>query len=452
MHGLWTVLFDFWPTTITFAVSLTLFYGASEELGQFLVCWITVYIVVAIALAGRARTLSREFAAARSMVSGKVVDAMTNMMNIKMFARRDFERAYIRDALNVEVSKAQRTYWYMEIMRWFQFLATFALLVGLILLSIEQLASGQLTEGDFAMVFSLSLLIINSARNLSREFLQFFEYVGHISDGLGIIIRAHEIVDVEKAKPLKVKKGEIKFSRVGFSHDGETDIFKNLNLTIKPGQKVGLVGPSGAGKSTLVNILLRLYDIQKGSIKLDGQDIAKHTQDSLREQVAMIPQEPMLFHRSLMENIRYGRIDATDKEVIAASKKAFCHEFIMEQPKGYDALVGERGIKLSGGQRQRIAIARAILKDAPILVLDEATSSLDSASEKYIQKSLDHLMKDRTVLVIAHRLSTIAHMDRVIVMDAGKIVEDGSHDELLQIPDGLYAKLWGMQAGGFLPE
>lgn len=452
MHGLWTFMFDFWPVTITFIASWFLLQDVSANLANLLGWWMLVYVVVSVLLASHARKLSKDFAAARSMVSGKVVDAMTNMMNIKMFARSDFERHYIRSALKEEVSKASRTYWYMEIMRWFQGITTLVLLAGFTILSLQDVASGAMTPGGFAMVFSLVLLIMNHVRGLSRSFLEFFEYVGNIADGISIIVRPHEVVDAPKAKPLNITKGEIKYSRVHFSHDGRADVFKSMNLTIKAGQKVGLVGPSGAGKSTLVNTLLRLYDIQKGSIKIDGQDIAKHTQDSLREQIAMIPQEPMLFHRSLMENIRYGRIDATDKEVIAASKKAFCHEFIMEQPEGYSALVGERGVKLSGGQRQRIAIARAILKNAPILVLDEATSSLDSLSEKYIQKSLDNLMKGRTVLVIAHRLSTISHMDRILVMQDGKVVEDGSHDELLQVADGLYAQLWGMQAGGFLPE
>ena len=452
MHGLWTFMFDFWPMTISFIASWILFKQVSDDLANLLGLWMLIYVAVSALLASRARKLSKDFAAARSMVTGKVVDAVTNMMNIKMFARSHFERDYIKAALQEEVSKASRTYWYMELMRWFQGLTTLALLVVFTLLSLKEVAAGSMTPGGFAMVFSLVLLIMNHVRGLSRSFLEFFEYIGNISDGISIIVRPHEVVDTPRAKPLEITKGEIKFNRVGFSHDGKTDIFKNLSITIKPGQKVGLVGPSGAGKSTLVNILLRLYDIQKGSIKIDGQDIAKHTQDSLREQIAMIPQEPMLFHRSLMENIRYGRIDATDKEVIAASKKAFCHEFIMAQPKGYYALVGERGIKLSGGQRQRIAIARAILKDAPVLVLDEATSSLDSVSEKYIQKSLNNLMKDRTVLVIAHRLSTISHMDRILVMQEGKVVEDGSHDALLQKPEGLYSKLWGMQAGGFLPE
>ena len=452
MHGLWTFMFDFWPVTVTFGVSFVLLHNIDNTMALLFGGWMVVYVVIALLLASRARKLSKDFAAARSMVSGKVVDAVTNMMNIKMFARRSFEHDYIKNALDEEVKKAQRTYWYMEGMRWFQSLTTFALLAGFTTLALLSVAKGEMTQGGFAMTFSLMLLIMNQVRGLSRSFLEFFEYIGNIADGIGVIIRPHEVVDAKNAKPLKVAQGEIKFSRVGFSHDSQADVFKSLSVTIQAGQKVGLVGPSGAGKSTFVNVLLRLYDIQKGRVEIDGQNIAKVTQDSLREQIAMIPQDPMLFHRSLMENIRYGRLEATDAEVIAASKKAFCHEFIMENPKGYQALVGERGVKLSGGQRQRIAIARAILKNAPILVLDEATSSLDSVSEKYIQKSLEALMKGRTVLVIAHRLSTIAHMDRVLVLEDGKIIEDGNHNTLLENEEGLYTKLWTMQAGGFLPE
>jgi ATP-binding cassette subfamily B protein len=301
------------------------------------------------------------------------------------------------------------------------------------------------------MVASLLLLVINDVRNLSRRFLEFFEYVGNITDGVGVIIRPHEVTDAADARELVVTKGEIRFEDVEFAYPGGMEVFRGLTLAIQPGQRVGLVGFSGSGKSTLVNLILRLYDIQGGRILVDGQDIREVTQDSLRGAIAMIAQDPMLFHRSLLENVRYGRLDATDQEVQEAAQQAHAHEFIVSLPEGYNSLVGERGVRLSGGQRQRIAIARAILKNAPIFFMDEATSSLDSVTERHIQDSIEDLMRGRTAIVIAHRLSTIAHLDRIVVFHQGEVVEDGTHVELLA-RGGHYARLWSMQAGGFLPE
>jgi ATP-binding cassette subfamily B protein len=450
-HALWTVLFDFWPVTVSFSVSLYLLFNAHSELAAVLAIWTSVYVGVSYVLARRCRVLAADFAAARSLVSGKVVDAVTNIMNIKLFSRRKYEREYLKDYLKLEVDKARRTFWFMEIMRWFQFLAAAVLLVGMVVFAIKLWAAEEISMGTFVVVFGLCTALVNDARGLSRRFLEFFEYVGNINEGVDVIIRPHEVVDAPGAPALKVTKGDITFTDVTFAHKAGVAVFSGLNLTIPGGQKVGLVGPSGAGKSTFVNMLLRLHDLQGGAIEVDGQNIAHVRQDSLRANIAMIPQDPMLFHRSLRENIRYGREGASDEAVHTAAKQAFCDEFIADIPEGYDALVGERGVKLSGGQRQRIAIARAMVKDAPILILDEATSSLDSESERYIQQSLEVLMKGRTVLVIAHRLSTIAHLDRILVFDQGRIIEDGSHDDLLR-KDGLYARLWTMQAGGFLPE
>ncbi|MGH8595814.1 MAG: ABC transporter ATP-binding protein, partial [Gammaproteobacteria bacterium] len=289
------------------------------------------------------------------------------------------------------------------------------------------------------------------ARGLSRKFLEFFEYLGNVNDGVSAIIRPHEVIDSPDATPLTVTRGHLRIENLQFWYVPDRAVFVNLNLDIPAGQKVGLVGFSGSGKSTLLNLILRLFEPQSGRITIDGQDIQGVNQESLRAAIAMIPQDPMLFHRTLMENVRYGRLDASDAEVIAAARSAHAHEFIMESEAGYDSLVGERGVKLSGGQRQRIALARAILKDARILLLDEATSSLDSITESYIQQSLTDLMRNKTVVVIAHRLSTLAYLDRIVVFDDGRIVEDGTHAELLARA-GHYARLWTMQAGGFLPE
>jgi ATP-binding cassette subfamily B protein len=451
MHALWTITFDFYPLVIKSLVALIILFSASGELALVLSLWLAIYIYVSYLLARRCRVYAEDFAAARSLVTGKVVDSVTNVMNAKMFARRQYEEDYLTDYLNHEVDHALRTYWYMEKLRWFQFTAAMVLMVAMVGYALKIWSEGNMTVGEFSMVAGLAIMLIEAARGLSRSFLEFFEYLGNISDGVSVFIQPHEIIDKPDAPVLQVTRGEIAFDDVTFIYHEGLQVFEHLQVTIEPKQQVGLVGFSGSGKSTFVNLILRLFEVQGGVIRIDGQNILDVTQDSLRESVSMIPQDPQLFHRSLMENIRYGHLEATDDEVIEAAKKAHAHEFILQTEKQYESLVGERGVKLSGGQRQRISIARAILKDAPILILDEATSALDSVTEKKIQLGLDNLMKGRTVVVVAHRLSTVSHMDRILVFDQGKIIEDGSHQQLLR-RDGHYAHLWNMQAGGFLPE
>jgi ATP-binding cassette subfamily B protein len=451
MHALWTVTFDFYPLIIKSLVALVVLFGASGDLALVLSLWLGIYVYVSYLLAKRCRVYAQDFAAARSLVTGKVVDSVTNVMNAKMFARRQYEEDYLTDYLNHEVNHALRTYWYMEKLRWFQFSAAMVLMVAMVGYALKIWSEGNMTVGEFSMVAGLAIMLIEAARGLSRSFLEFFEYLGNIEDGVAVFVQPHEIVDKPDASVLTVDRGEIAFNDVTFIYKEGLQVFEHLDVTIEPKQQVGLVGFSGSGKSTFVNLILRLFEPVSGAIEIDGQNILGVTQDSLRENVSMIPQDPMLFHRSLMENIRYGRLDASDDEVVEAAKKAHAHEFILQTEKQYDSLVGERGVKLSGGQRQRIAIARAILKDAPILILDEATSALDSVTEKKIQLGLDNLMKGRTVVVVAHRLSTISHMDRILVFDQGQIIEDGSHQQLL-LRNGHYAHLWNMQAGGFLPE
>lgn len=451
MHALWAITFDFYPLIIKSVVALIVLSTTSPQLALVLTAWLTVYVYVSYVLAKRCRVYAKDFAEARSLVTGKIVDSVTNVMNAKMFARRRFEEDYLTDYLNHEVDHALRTFWYMEKLRWFQFSAAMVLMIAMIGYALKIWSDGGMTVGDFSMVAGLAIMLIEAARGLSRSFLEFFEYLGNISDGVSTFIQPHEIVDKPGAKALQVTQGKITFHDVCFSYKEGLQVFDHLTATIEPGQQVGLVGFSGSGKSTFVNLILRLFEPQAGVIAIDGQDILCVTQDSLRENISMIPQDPMLFHRSLMENIRYGRLDASDEEVVEAAKKAHAHDFILQTEQGYASLVGERGVKLSGGQRQRIAIARAILKRAPILILDEATSALDSVTEKQIQRGLDFLMQEKTVVVVAHRLSTISHMDRILVFDQGKIVEDGSHAELLKL-GGHYTRLWNMQAGGFLPE
>ena len=451
MYALWTITFDFYPLIIKSVVALILLFTASSDLAIVLSVWLGIYIYVSFLLAKKCRSYAQDFAAARSLVTGKIVDSVTNVMNAKMFARRKYEEAYLTDYLNEEVYQAKRTFWYMEKLRWFQYTAAMVLMVGMVGYALKIWSNGNMTVGEFSMVAGLAIMLIEAARGLSRSFLEFFEFLGNIGDGVAVFVQSHDIVDSEGAGVLEVDQGKIAFENVTFIYPEGLEVFEQLNVTIPSKQQVGLVGFSGSGKSTFVNLMLRLFEPQSGTIGIDGQNILDVTQDSLRENISMIPQDPQLFHRSLMENIRYGRLEASDEEVVEAAKKAHAHDFILQTEKQYDSLVGERGVKLSGGQRQRIAIARAILKNAPILILDEATSALDSVTERKIQQGLDNLMKGRTVVVVAHRLSTIAHMDRILVFDEGKIIEDGNHKALLE-QDGHYATLWNMQAGGFLPE
>ncbi len=444
-------MFDFWPTLVTFSFSLWLLLGVHQGLGLFLGTWIFIYIIISYVLALKCRSYSKNYAKARSTVTGKIVDAVTNILNSKLFTQLPFERDHLKNYLDYEVDTARKTFWFMERMRWFQFTATLSLQVGIFIFALKLLYTKQINVGSFSMVAALSLLIISDARNLSRRFLEFFEYMGNITDGVQAIVRPHEILDADGASALSVQKGEIEFKDVSFQYAEGKKVFDHLSVKINAGEKVGLVGFSGSGKSTFLNLIMRFFDLNQGAILLDGNNIADVTQDSLRSHISMIPQEPLLFHRSLMENIRYGKPAASDEEVIEAAKMAHAHEFIIEKKEAYESLVGERGVKLSGGQRQRVAIARAFLKNAPILLMDEATSSLDSVTEKFIQKSLLKLIENRTVVVIAHRLSTISHLDRILVFHDGRIIEEGSHAELLQ-KNGHYARLWNMQAGGFLPE
>jgi len=368
-----------------------------------------------------------------------------------LFARLHFEREFLDGFLETEVQAGRRTFWYMERVRWFQFTAAAMLKVGTVYYALTLWDSGLIGVGDFTMSIGLALLIISDARNLTRRFLEFFEYVGNVANGVETIVQPHEIVDVPGALPLEISQGRIEFRNVCFGYEPGQPVFDGLNVIIEPGQRVGLVGFSGSGKSTFVSLMLRNYQLQSGLILIDGMDIQQVLLDSLHEQVSLIPQDPSLFHRSLKENIGYGRLAADDAAIEAAARMAHADEFIKVMPEGYDSLVGERGVKLSGGQRQRIAIARVMLKDAPILILDEATSSLDSVTELTIQENLDRAMGCKTVIAIAHRLSTIAHLDRILVFDQGRIVEDGGHDQLLA-QQGVYYRLWTMQAGGFLPE
>lgn len=446
-----TIIFDFFPVIIKLVVSSALLFHASLVLGGFVTLWSVVFLVFSYRLARECQPYSRRHAAARSETNGKIVDSVTNLSSVRLFARLPFERDYLNKYLDAEIKTARSAMSHMEKIHLFQYSAAVVLKVGVLFLAAYLWRYGKIDVAGFVMSISLALLIISEVRNLGRRFLEFFEYIGNIANGVHSIIRPHEVVDAPQAPRLEVTHGSIEFRNVTFGYVPERNVFENLNLMISPGQRVGLVGFSGSGKSTLVNLILRLYEPQQGTILIDGVEIKNVTQESLHSQISLIPQEPGLFHRTLMENIRYGNLEADEADIKEASALAQAHEFIEEMPSEYNSLVGERGVKLSGGQRQRIAIARVIAKGAPILIMDEATSSLDSVTEKAIQESLEVVMKEKTVVVVAHRLSTIAHLDRILVFDQGRIVEDGSHASLLA-KNGAYARLWNRQVDGFIPE
>ena len=441
---------EFMPVIIVYIVSTILLYRAYPPLAAFVGIWAVLFISISFWLATRCRIYSRKAAAARSETTGIIVDSVTNLTSSRLFARLGFERRYLNDQLKRELREVRKSNWYSERIRWFQFISAAILKIGTLYYSLSLWSQGKIAAADFVVATSLSLLIISEARNLSKRFLEFFEHIGNVANGVHTIIQPHEIIDRDNAINHAITKGSIEFRQVYFSYSSEKTVFTNLSVTIQPGERVGLVGFSGSGKSTFVNLILRLFDPQSGQILIDGVNIKDMTQEALHSQISLIPQDPSLFHRTLLENILYGRLEASEAELIEAARKAYADDFIAQMKEGYDSLVGERGVKLSGGQRQRIAIARVILKDAPILILDEATSSLDSITEKAIQDTLDSAMNGKTVIVVAHRLSTIAHLDRILVFDRGRIIEDGTHSNLLA-KGGAYYRLWQMQASGFLP-
>jgi len=440
---------------MTLLVSFVFFVQAYWLFGALVALWVGVYAVLLKIYIPRIHHASKQFYDQTSIIRGRFVDTLTNVLTVKLFARRTHEDKYLTSSLARSVERGQtvmHTINYMQM--WLEVLSVL-FIGGAFALAVYGWDNGELTLGDIAMILPLAIRLMNMSWWMSDVFTSLFESFGQVQEGMETITVRHSVTDTPDAPDMKIKDATIDFKNVNFSY-GANNVFEDFNLHIPAGQKVGLIGPSGAGKSTLMQLLLRLYDIQNGEVTIDGQAINKVRQDSLRSQIAVIPQTTDLLHRSIRDNIRYGRLDATDEEVLDAARRAHADEFIHDLidkkgRTGYDAHAGERGVKLSGGQRQRIAIARVILKNAPVLVLDEATSALDSESEQLIQQSLKDLMKGKTVLAIAHRLSTIAHMDRLIVLEKGKIVEDGTHDDLLS-NNGLYAKLWGLQSGGFLKQ
>jgi ATP-binding cassette subfamily B multidrug efflux pump len=420
--------------------------------------WFACYVAMLIYLVPRLRERSRAVSEKRSTLIGRVVDSYTNILTVKLFARARDEDAFVRDSIDEHTAafldQSRMSSGYTIILSFMNS----SLVIGTATIAIWQWSVGHIAVGGVATAIPMSWQLTNIAGWVARSITAIFENIGTVQDGMRSIDVPRQMPDPPDARELIIRGGEIRFEDVHFDYGRQPrpgGVLRGIDLTIAPGERVGLVGPSGAGKSTLVNLLLHFYDPGRGRILIDDQDIADVTQESLRTQIAMVTQDTSLLHRSIRENISYGRPDATDAMVEAAARRAEAHEFIIgledwHGRHGYDAHVGERGVKLSGGQRQRVALARVILKNAPILVLDEATSALDSEVEAAIQSQLDGLMQGRTVIAIAHRLSTIARMDRLVVLDAGRIVESGSHAALLA-RNGVYARLWYRQSGGFTP-
>lgn len=418
--------------------------------------WLTAYITIQFYFVPKLKAVSEKQADARSTMTGRIVDSYTNINTVKLFSHSKRETEYAEEGMQEflgTVHKQMRLATGINIsVEIINYLLVFSIAAVSIMLWVDNV----LSIGEIAIAISLALRVNGMSHWIMWEISSLFENLGTVTDGINTLSKPILINDKPNAIELKVTQGAIKFDNVNFHYGENKGVINDLNLEIKPGEKIGLVGRSGAGKSTLVNLLLRFHDIESGSISIDGHDLRDVTQDSLRSQIGMVSQDTSLLHRSIRDNIKYGRPDASDEELFIATKQAQAHEFIetltdSNGKKGYDAQVGERGVKLSGGQRQRVAISRVLLKDAPLLILDEATSALDSEVEAAIQDSLDELMEGKTVIAIAHRLSTIAAMDRLLVMDQGKIVEQGTHKELVQL-GGIYAQLWNHQTGGFISE
>ncbi|WP_274016881.1 ABC transporter ATP-binding protein [Vibrio parahaemolyticus] len=442
--------------TVYFTSMVVMLATADWRLMIPMIVWLLVYIAIQIYFVPKLKDVASEQADARSTMTGRIVDSYTNIQTVKLFSHSQRETQYAEQGMKGFLNTVYRQ---MRLVTGFDVaveISNYILVFSVAALSIYLWLDSAISVGAIAIAVSLALRVNGMSMWIMWEVGALFENMGTVVDGMKTLSKPIDIQDKPNAKDLVVSQGGIQFDNVSFHYGENRGVINHLNLDIKPGEKVGLVGRSGAGKSTLVNLLLRFHDVEEGSIKIDGQNIADVTQDSLRSKIGMVTQDTSLLHRSIRDNILYGNPTASEEELLKATKQAHAHEFIetLTDPfgnVGYDAQVGERGVKLSGGQRQRIAISRVLLKDAPLLVLDEATSALDSEVEAAIQESLNELMQGKTVIAIAHRLSTIAQMDRLIVLDKGNVVEQGSHQELIA-HNGIYAQLWAHQTGGFLGE
>ncbi len=445
------IINKFFHNGLTLLIAVGTLAYISTTFGLICSVWVILYILLSLAKYKHVNRLSSQAAGIRANIVGYIVDVLENMINLRLFSGKKAEKKKLDSLLDTALEADQkRDYFLLQlfVLQGASFLCYQAVCFYFLLRSLEQ---GLLTPGSFVLIFNINILIVTRLEGLTGDIQRFVEGTGKVLKGIEVALAPIQIEDRPTASALVIQKGEISFKDVHFRYQKDTPLFHNLSITLQPSQKVGLVGYSGSGKSTFVKLILRLHEVSSGKILIDGQDIKQVTQASLYKNIGIVPQEPSIFNRSLIENIRYSRMDATDGQVIEASIEAHTHTFIMNLPLQYNTLVGARGSKLSGGEKQRIAIARAALKKSPIFILDEATSQLDSITETKIQASLEKLMQEKTTIVVAHRLSTLLKMDRILVFEQGKIIEDGTHQELLE-KNGVYKTLWEKQIDGFIPS
>lgn len=452
--GAFEIMFDifiysFYGTLITFIGMFFSIYQQSSRVAYIFLFVVVIYIFIIFLFIKRKIKYDELEAKSDSKIGGYLADVFGNILALKIFSSRNREVKSFDNITEEAASRSKDSWFFAGKIEITQAIFQVIIFGGTLYLSVKLWLDGIISTGTVVLIQTYISILVDRLWDMNNTLMRFMKHAADMKEVIDIFEMVPEIQDPKIPERLSMSEGNIIFKEVSFKYQNGQEVLSNFNLNIKPGERIGLVGHSGAGKSTLTNLILRFTDVTEGSITIDSQDVRNVTQDDLRSVISYVPQESILFHRSIRENIAYGKPDATDEEIIAVAKKAHAHEFIEKLPRCYDTLVGERGVKLSGGERQRVAIARAMLKDAPILILDEATSSLDSVSEKYIQESFEKLMEGRTTIVIAHRLSTIQKMDRIIVLDHGEIVEEGTHKELLK-KEGVYADLWNHQVGGFI--